>query len=126
MLYDKVGKRLFPLNSGVLDYVLPGPDVNPSGVSRITVETSGYAQEGLVAMWDGKENAGVGLHTQQMSNWKNLGSLGSAYDFTDPKGIINWSGDCLVTNTYTAQMTSPMIPRDSIKTMEVCFKTVDS
>ncbi len=75
-------------------------------------------------MWDAKENAGIGLHTQQMSVWKNLGSLGSQYDFVDPKSGINWSGDCLVTNNYAAQMTSHMIPRDSIKTMEVYFKTI--
>lgn len=124
MLYDKVNQKLMPLNTAVEDHVLPGPDLNPTGLRKVPVETNGYAQDGLVAMWDSKENAGIGLHTQQMSVWKNLGSLGSAYDFTDPKGIINWSGDCLVTNAYSAQMTSPMIPRDSIKTMEVYFKTI--
>jgi hypothetical protein len=64
MLYDKVKQKLMPLNTAVEDHVLPGPDLNPTGVRRTPVETNGYAQDGLVAMWDAKENAGVGLHTQ--------------------------------------------------------------
>ena len=41
-----------------------------------------YVLTGLIAMWDGIENAGFGAHSGNTLVWKNLGSLGSAYDAT--------------------------------------------
>lgn len=35
-----------------------------------------YVQDGLIAMWDGIENAGWGVHDPNMTDWMNLGSLG--------------------------------------------------
>ncbi|HBO99087.1 MAG TPA: hypothetical protein DD637_04540 [Verrucomicrobia bacterium] len=35
-----------------------------------------YVQDGLVAMWDGVENAGWGLHDSAAKSWKNLTGLG--------------------------------------------------
>ena len=31
-----------------------------------------YVQDGLIAMWDGIENAGLGVHDQNATKWKNL------------------------------------------------------
>ena len=41
-----------------------------------------YVQNGLIAMWDGIENAGWGVHDATATVWKNLGSTGSTYDAT--------------------------------------------
>ena len=31
-----------------------------------------YVQDGLIAMWDGIENAGVGVHDASATTWKDL------------------------------------------------------
>ena len=42
-----------------------------------------YVQDGLVAMWDGIENAGYGIHDTNATTWKNLiGDM--AWDMTVP------------------------------------------
>jgi hypothetical protein len=41
-----------------------------------------YVQDGLVAMWDGIENAGWGVHNQFAPKWKNLGAGGSNWDLS--------------------------------------------
>ena len=51
-------------NAGTGSFVI-GPDVVPSRVGD-------YVQEGLVAMWDGIENAGFGLHDGAATVWKDL------------------------------------------------------
>ena len=64
MFYDRIEKKLMPLTSATDGHVIPGPDLNPTGERRTPIETNGYVQDGLIGMWDAKENAGVGLHTQ--------------------------------------------------------------
>lgn len=62
-----------------------------------------YVQDGLVAMWDGIENAGWGTHDANTLTWKNLGSLGSAYDATRTQGTFVADGASIVrswTNPY--------------------------
>lgn len=46
------------------------------------VSAKSYVQRGLIGMWDAVENIGFGQHSGNTLLWKNLGSLGSAYDAT--------------------------------------------
>jgi len=58
-MYDKVSKQLFK-NQGEGSFVI-GPDKgNP------------YVKDGLVAMWDGEWNIGLGMHDTNASVWKDL------------------------------------------------------
>ena len=45
-----------------------------------SVSAKSYVQNGLVAMWDGIENAGFRQHSSDTSVWKNLGSNGTLHD----------------------------------------------
>lgn len=62
-MYDRVSGRLFG-NSGTGEFVL-GPDI-------IDYTAKDYVQDGLVAMWDGIENAGWGVHDANATVWKDL------------------------------------------------------
>ena len=51
-----------------------------------------YVQNGLVAMWDGIENAGWGVHDANATTWKDLvGGVGDCTIYGTP----NWSDDAL-------------------------------
>ena len=89
-----------------------------------------YVQDGLVAMWDGIENAGWGVHDSNATVWKNLGSLGSAYDATRNAGTFSEDGAVFVRSSGRSQVFS--IPgyllRDKMKgewTYEVVFTPDD-
>lgn len=60
-MYDRVTRRLFG-NAGAGDFVI-GPD-------KLTAKD--YVQDGLVAMWDGIENAGLWTHDANATVWKDL------------------------------------------------------
>lgn len=62
-MYDKVSGKLFG-NAGTGAFVL-GPDI-------IDYTAKDYIQDGLIAMWDGIENAGWGVHDEGASAWLNL------------------------------------------------------
>lgn len=55
------------------------------GSSKVEVEytASNYVQEGLIAIWDGIENAGYGLHDDNIEYWINLVGLGSDWLIRD-------------------------------------------
>lgn len=55
----------------------PAPVVSSNGVTARS-----YSQTGLLAQWDGEENAGFGLHDSEATVWKNLSSQGSVWDMT--------------------------------------------
>lgn len=88
-MYDRVSKRLFGV-SGTGAFVL-GPDksrpvmsLHRYGASRFGKIGAGarmlkqsytardYVQDGLIAMWDGIENAGWGTHDPNATVWKDL------------------------------------------------------
>jgi hypothetical protein len=62
-MYDRVSGQLFG-NQGTGEFVL-GPDI-------IDYTAKDYIQDGLVAMWDGIENAGWGVHDSNAIVWKDL------------------------------------------------------
>lgn len=73
-MYDRVTRKLFG-NSGTGAFVL-GPDVAKPvmglhfyGMWR---SARAYVQDGLIAMWDGIENAGWGVHADLSDTWMDL------------------------------------------------------
>ena len=71
-MYDRVTKRLFG-NQGTGAFTI-GPDVAKPvmGLRRFKPTSRNYVQDGLVAMWDGIENAGWGVHDTNATVWKDL------------------------------------------------------
>lgn len=55
--------------------------------------SSSYVRENLIGCWDGIDNAGVGIHDNRSTVWKNLADNGSAYDLTI--GTAEWTGNAL-------------------------------
>ena len=79
-----------------------------------------YVQDGLVAQWDGIDNAGTGTHNSGATTWKNLAATGSAYDLTlTANGSWNTEGNALAVSNLSAvgQTAAP-----EYKTMEVILK----
>jgi len=56
-----------------------------------TPTAKSYVQDGLVAMWDGIENAGWGVHDNNASGWTEL--VGGR-DLTTSSGTWEWGDDC--------------------------------
>lgn len=73
-MYDRVTRKLFG-NQGTGSFVI-GPDVATPvmGIWRYpqVYTARDYVQDGLVAMWDGIENAGWGVHDPNATVWKDL------------------------------------------------------
>ena len=56
-----------------------------------------YVQDGLIAMWDGIENAGWGVHDANATVWKDLiGEINA--EKTQPSDL-RWQGDCIAVNS---------------------------
>jgi hypothetical protein len=55
-----------------------------------------YVTNGLICMYDGIWNVGPELHDANTLTWKNLGSLGSAYDATRTQGAFVADGASIV------------------------------
>ena len=78
-----------------------------------------YVQDGLVAMWDGIENAGWGVHDPSATVWKDL--VGS-YDLTLPTNG-SWTDNSFARNTGVAGAKSSLYPSTSgRKFVEACFR----
>jgi len=86
-MYDKVSGQLFR-NQGTGAFLYGGD------IYSVPVETSQYVQDGLVAMWDGKENAGVGLHDPNATVWKDLTRRSPDINITSDE--ISWSNNACV------------------------------
>jgi len=95
-MYDRVSGKLFR-NKGTGSFIY-GPD-------KIPVETDRYVQDCLVAMWDGKENAGVGLHDANATVWKDLVGGGLSQFSATPSWAQN--GLSIVPSNNTITFNSP-------------------
>ena len=89
-------------------------------------EMNSYVADGLICWYDGFDNAGPGMHNASAMTWKNLGSLGSAYDATRRAGVFQTNG--AVFADYTNKDSIFIIPgyllRDKMKgewSVEVVF-----
>ena len=81
-----------------------------------------YVQNGLIAMWDGIENAGWGVHDAAATTWKDL--IGSA-DIAITSGVPwTWTTNSFASNNTTqysvVAQTAAGTPDDPI-CAEVCF-----
>lgn len=79
-----------------------------------------YVQDGLIAMWDGIENAGWGVHDDNVTNWVSL--VGN-YTATK-RGNISYNANSVVfpqgAGNYFSTNTN--FGRPSDYTFEICFK----
>ena len=79
--------------------------------------SASYVQDGLIAQWDGIDNAGTGVHNPGAKIWKDLAGN---YDLTLlPKGGWSEEGNALVVNGAAA-VCSNALPAYS--TIEVVYK----
>ena len=77
-----------------------------------------YVQNGLIAMWDGIENAGYGQHDYSATTWKDL--IGS-HDFVLPAGI-SFGDDCAIFTKSAGKDQTWAFANSEISTIEVCGK----
>lgn len=77
-----LGARISPLNESI-----PIPD-NPT--------VSNYVEEGLLGMWDGIENDGLGIHNPTLSGWKDLSRNGFTMWKVNSNYTQLWGDDCLM------------------------------
>ena len=80
-----------------------------------------YVQDGLVAMWDGIENAGWGVHDPNATAWKDLMRPDAASKLSVPSGST-WTDDAL--NLTTEITTLPPSYFDSISAAGYTFEVV--
>ena len=79
-----------------------------------------YVQDGLVAMWDGIENAGWGTHDASETVWKDL--IGQ-YDFTLQGAVFDDNSLASIAKGNVATAASyPVIGTYSPKTIEILVK----
>ena len=65
------------------------------GAVATQIPASAYVQDGLIAQWDGIENAGRGLpHDPNATTWKNLVE-GTSYDWSLVSGKYEWESDAV-------------------------------
>jgi len=80
-----------------------------------------YVQDGLIAMWDGIENAGWGVHDPNATEWKNLNESGPT--LARKSSPIAWLDNALTITSangnYGAFSVSSSSFASSVKTVEV-------
>lgn len=77
-----------------------------------------YVQDGLIAMWDGIENAGWGVHDPNARTWKDLIGV---HDFVLPAGI-SFGEDCALFTKSAGKEQSWGFYSNEILTIEICGK----
>lgn len=117
------------INGTTVSFVMPEGYVCISPVASLPVITdvaaSAYIQRGLVAHFDGIENAGVRHHSETLANWKNLKSGTS--DAVLPEGLFTIADDHMsfdravatATGLACASSTAPI-------TLDACVKATSA
>lgn len=80
-----------------------------------------YVQSGLVAMWDGIENAGWGTHNASATVWKDLS--GNGYDFAVPSSGASFEDTCLDLSGTSVSANLPEVSRMEF-TIECVAKSI--
>lgn len=89
-----------------------------------TATASSYVQNGLVALWDARENTGIGTHSPKPTVWKNLvgpddlSLSGGGWDFSSENAAHQTNATKRLSLTYG----SDALPANSTKTVEVVFR----
>ena len=82
-----------------------------------------YVQDGLIAMWDGIENAGWGVHDPNATVWKDLFG---GFDLTvNRNAFFSQYGLCSYDNSSVTKgiaYRDETIPQDKVKTIEICAR----
>ena len=76
-----------------------------------------YVQDGLVAMWDGVENAGWGVHDPSAMTWKDLAG---GYDMNVVNGFFDENTFVGTKGGICSKAQSSVI--EKINTIEMCFR----
>ena len=79
-----------------------------------------YVQVGLIAMWDGIENAGWGLHDADSTEWKDLTENHSSFSVSDDK----WGVDCLIKYSNSVSVVDSVMFRDAVLSGNVSMEVV--
>lgn len=79
---------------------------------------SDYVQDGLVAVWDGIENAGWGVHDKQATEWREL--INGTYTVLGGKGYFDGNAMCI---PLRSQIPLVSVQFDNLteRTIEYCF-----
>ena len=111
-MYDRVSKRLFG-NQGTGNFTI-GEDVATPvmGIWKYKPTARDYVQEGLVAMWDGIENAGWGVHDANATGPFNLATgradsfdkENSGVSFTWSENYLSYSGGWIQFNNLNTNI----------------------
>ena len=92
----------------------PGESVESSSLT-----SESYVQDGLVAMWDGIENAGRGRHDSLARDWKNL--VGGP-DAVPADGRAAWSGNAALFGKGRYYLLNTLFGELQSVTVEVCHR----
>ena len=89
------------------------------------IPASSYIQDGLIAMYDGIENAGAGQHSDSATTWKDLS--GNGWDLAlVGNGSSSWQDDhynfVAVSNTGGKRFTVDATDMSSVLTLEFCLQ----
>ena len=76
-----------------------------------------YVQDGLIAMWDGIENAGWGIHDPSATTWKDLAG---GYDMNVVNGFFDENTFVGTKGGICSQAQSSVV--ETINTIEMCFR----
>ena len=88
--------------------------------------TSAYVQDGLIACWDGIENAGVGVHNPSATVWKDL--VGG-YEFALTGVTVNddrmtFAGSTSSYGTLSGDATTSSFVAAKDGTMEIVYRSL--
>lgn len=124
-MYDKVSGQLFR-NQGSGEFVM-GPDVAPAPyvvtyrklfVSVTPPPTArDYISDGLIALWDGIENAGWGAHDADATVWKDL--VGNRDLVLGYAATVH---DNYIATTEISPITVPSDEIDGVQSISVCVR----
>lgn len=77
-----------------------------------------YVQDGLVAVWDGIENAGWGVHDRQATEWREL--INGTYTVLGEKGYFDGNAMCVPLRSQIP-LVSVKFDNLTARTIEYCF-----
>lgn len=92
-------------------------------VSEQGYSAADYVQEGLIAIWDGIENAGWGVHEDSPSRWIDL--IGGN-DLTLLQGVVFGSNFVTTDNSFSSSYYGAVNQRIEFLTIEFVFETESS
>ncbi len=119
-------KRLaaIPAGSDSVEVVLPSAIGRAYGtfrfVLRTDIRTDAYVQDGLIAQWDARDNAGRGLHDDISPVWKDL--VGN-HDIVAQDLAFSSSDVMLPTGVTVTVPLANALPDTMAKTVEGVFRT---